>query len=81
MAMEQFDPKNPDDRKRMHAFCSPQLVDHQIRQAIQFCWMSLPDEKRSVDEVEKQIRRVVDRALRNLREDADSFELPKPEGS
>jgi hypothetical protein len=37
MAMEKFDPKNPDDRKRMHAFCSPQLVDHQIRQAIQFC--------------------------------------------
>jgi hypothetical protein len=43
--------------------------------------MSLPDEKRSVEEVEKQVRRVVDRALRDLREDAESFDLPKPDGS
>jgi hypothetical protein len=30
-------------------------------------------ERRNVDEVERQIRRVVDRALRDLREDFDSF--------
>ena len=33
----------------------------------------LPKEKRNVDEVERQLRRVVDRALRDLREDFDNF--------
>jgi hypothetical protein len=72
---EKFDPNDPDQGKRMRAFFSPQQVDQQIRQAIQFCWMSLPPEKQTVDEVEQQIRRIVDRALRDLREDADSFGL------
>lgn len=75
MAMEEFDPKDPEVMKRMRALFSPQQVDHQIRQAIQFCWMALPPEQQSVEEVEKQIRRIVDRALRDLREDADSFGL------
>ena len=35
--------------------------------------MVLPKEKRNVDEVERQIRRVVDRALRDLREGFDNF--------
>ncbi|HYT94238.1 MAG TPA: hypothetical protein VEL76_36315 [Gemmataceae bacterium] len=75
MAMEEFDPKDPDAMKRMRAFFSPQQVDHQIRQAIQLCWMALPPDQQSVEEVEKQIRRIVDRALRDWREDADSFGL------
>jgi hypothetical protein len=75
MAMEEFHPKDPDAMKRMRAFFSPQQVDQQIRQAIQFCWMALPPEQQNVEEVEKQIRRIVDRALRDLREDADSFGL------
>lgn len=75
MAMEKFDPKDPDALKRVRAFFSPQQVDHQIRQAIQFCWMALPPEQQNVDEVEKQIRRLVERALRDLRDDATSFGL------
>jgi hypothetical protein len=77
MAMEEeaFDPTDPEAMKRMRAFFSPQQVDQQIRQAIQFCWMALSPEQQTVDEVEKQIRRIVDRALRDLREDADSFGL------
>lgn len=70
-----FDPNDADAKQRMRAFLTPQQVDHQIRQAIQFCWMSLPPEKQSVDEVEAQIRRIVDRALRDLREDANNFGL------
>jgi hypothetical protein len=35
--------------------------------------MSLPPERQNVDEVEKEIRRIVERAIRNLREDSDSF--------
>lgn len=75
MAMEEFDPKDPEAMKRMRAFLSPQQVDQTIRQAIQFCWMVLPPEQQNVEEVEKQVRRIVDRALRDLREDADSFGL------
>jgi hypothetical protein len=59
--------------KQMREFLSPSQIDHQIRQAIQFCWMALPKEKRNVDELERQIRRLVDRALRDLREDFDEF--------
>ena len=75
--MEEFDPKDPEAMKRMRAFFSPQQVDHEIRQAIQFCWMALPTEKQNVDEVENQIRRIVDRALRDLREDSESFGLSR----
>jgi hypothetical protein len=57
----------------MRALISPQHVDQQIRQAIQFCWMALPPEKKNVDEVESQIRRIVDRALKDLRDDAATF--------
>jgi hypothetical protein len=33
----------------MREFFSPSQVDTQIRQAIQFCWMGLPKERRNVD--------------------------------
>ena len=35
--------------------------------------MGLPKEKKNVDEVERQIRRLVDRGLRDLREDFDEI--------
>lgn len=70
---EKLDPNDPDQGKRMRAFFSPEVVDRQIRQAIQFCWMALSPEKQTVEEVEQQIRRIVDRALRALRDDANSF--------
>jgi hypothetical protein len=75
MAMQEFDPKDLEALKRIQPFFGPQQVDHLIRQAIQFCWMALPPDKQTVDDVEKQIRRIVDRALRDLREDAESFGL------
>ncbi len=37
------------------------------------CWMSLPKDKKTVGNVEKQIRRLVDRALENMYEDAGQF--------
>ena len=70
---------DPDFGDKFRKMYGPDQVDQQIRQAIQFCWMILPDDKRSVDEVERQIRRVVDRALKNLREDRDSFGLDHPD--
>jgi hypothetical protein len=38
--------------------------------------MALPKERRNVEEVEQEIRRIVERALANLREDAASFGRP-----
>jgi hypothetical protein len=51
----------------------PTQVDREIRQAIQFCWMSLPKEKRTFDELERQIRRIFERALGDAREDFGNF--------
>lgn len=57
----------------MHEMMGPGQADQQIRQAIQFCWMSLPKGRRTVDEVEAQVRRIVDRALGDFREDGQAF--------
>ncbi len=73
MAMEQFHADDPDAMRRMQAMLGPQQVDQQIRQAIQFCWMALPPDKQNVDAVETEIRRILDRAIRDMREDADHF--------
>jgi ATP-dependent Clp protease ATP-binding subunit ClpA len=51
----------------------PAQIDQQIRMAIQFCWMGLPKERRTLDEVEVQIRRLLDRAMRDFREDSQQF--------
>jgi len=75
MAMEPFDPDDPHQAERFRDFFGPHQVDEQVRQAIQMCWMALPGDKKNVDEVETQIRRIVDRALRDLREDSDAFGL------
>lgn len=73
MAMEPINPDDPESMRRMQAMFGPQQVDQQVRQAIQFCWMALPPEKQNVDSVEAEIRRIVDRAIRDMREDADHF--------
>ncbi len=67
----------PENRDRMRAFMGPGQVDQQIRQAIQFAWMMLPDDRKNVAEVERVIRQVVDRALKNFREDAEAFDPGK----
>lgn len=51
----------------------PGHVDQAIRQAIQVCWMVLPKDKKNVEEVEIQIRRLVERALKDLRDDGEAF--------
>ncbi len=65
------------ERPDMSKFFGPGQIDHMIRHAIQMCWMALPDERRNVDEVERQIRRLVERALEDFREDGAAF---RPEG-
>ena len=60
-------------KKAMRDMMGPQAVDQAVRQAISMCWMMLPDDKKNVEAVESEIRRLVDRALKNLKEDAESF--------
>ncbi len=62
-----------DPGERMAEMFGPSQIDHLIRQAIQFCWIGLPKERRSADEVEAQVRRLVERALRDFREDRQAF--------
>lgn len=71
--MAVFDGNDPESQEQFRSFFGPNQVDQLIRQAISTCWMGLPDEKRTVDEVERQIRRIVDRALRDLRDDSEAF--------
>ena len=72
-----FPSDDPENRDRMRSFMGPGQVDQQIRQAIQFAWMMLPDDRRNVAEVERVIRQMVDRALKNYREDAEAFDQGK----
>lgn len=70
-----------EDPARAHQqWMGPGQVDHMLRQAIEFCWMALPQDRRSVDEVESQMRRLMDRALKDLREDAEAFGPGGPSG-
>ncbi|OLE13870.1 MAG: hypothetical protein AUI36_39545 [Cyanobacteria bacterium 13_1_40CM_2_61_4] len=74
------DDPSGDEAERMAAVFGPAQIDHQIRQAIQFCWMGLPKERRSVEELESQIRRIVERALKDFRDDLEAFARDKNPG-
>jgi hypothetical protein len=75
MVMEKFDARDPEASERFRKMFGPEQIDHMVRQAISFCWMALPEKKQNVVEVERQIRRIVDRALKDLREDRRAFGL------
>ena len=51
----------------------PGQIDQMVRQAVNFCWTSLPKDRRNADELERQVRRLVDRALKDFREDQEQF--------
>ena len=73
MAFHSFDHNDEESSDKMRDFFGPGQVDHAVRQAIHMCWMMLPNENRNVDELERQFRRIVDRALKDLREDDQQF--------
>jgi hypothetical protein len=59
--------------EKMAEFFGPGHVDQAIRQALQTCWMALPKERKTVEELEKQLRRIFERAIRDFREDREEF--------
>jgi hypothetical protein len=74
MLWEEFESGGDEHSQRgMRRFMGPHAVDLGIRQAISMCWMALPHERKNVAAVESEIRRLVDRALKHLREDARAF--------
>jgi hypothetical protein len=75
MAELDISPNDPDMPKKLQALLGPGQVDQMFRQAIQLCWMALPEDRRTLDELERQIRRMMDRAFKDMREDADQFGL------
>jgi hypothetical protein len=75
--MALFPNDDPENRDRMRTFMGPDSVDQMIRQAIRLAWMMLPDDKKNVAEVERVIRQMVDRALKNYREDSELFDQRK----
>ncbi|MEM9419332.1 MAG: hypothetical protein AAGA25_09825 [Planctomycetota bacterium] len=73
MAGEMFDPDDPDQIKRFQEMMGPHAVDQQVRSAMQMCWMALPSDKKTLDELEQQMRRIFERALKDLRDDSQAF--------
>jgi hypothetical protein len=59
--------------EKLQEFMGPQMVDQEIRRAISWCWMVLPEGQKTVEAVEREIRRLVDRALKDLKEDMAAF--------
>ena len=59
--------------KMMRSMHGPQAVDQSLRQAVSMCWMMLPEDKKNVDAVEREVRRLVDRIIADMREDAAAF--------
>lgn len=59
--------------ERMADFFGPAQVDHTVRQALQFCWLALAQDRKNVAELEQQFRRIVERALKDFREDNEAF--------
>jgi hypothetical protein len=61
------------DIEKMREFFSPAQVDLSVRQVIQMCWMMLPKKKRNFENVEKEVRRLMERAIRDFKKDFDTF--------
>jgi hypothetical protein len=70
---------DPESMRRLEGFLGPGEVDRHVREAVQFAWLMLPKERRNVDEVERQIRRIVERVLKDLREDGEAFKRKPPD--
>lgn len=73
MSCSPSDEGDEDAAAKMAEMFGPGQIDQMIRQGVQFCWMALPKDRKNMDELETQIRRIVDRALRDFREDREQF--------
>jgi hypothetical protein len=56
----------------------PNLVQSRIDEAIFFEWLVLPEDKKSMDNLEAEIRRLVDESFQNLRKGRKRLEPDDP---
>jgi hypothetical protein len=57
----------------MRGMFSPAQVEQAVGQAISMCWMMLPPEKKNVGALVEEMRRIFERSIKNLQDDARSF--------
>ena len=57
----------------MSEFFGPGHVDQTVRMSINACWMALPKERKTLDALEQEVRRLFERALKDFREDSTAF--------
>lgn len=62
-----------DAEARLRSYFGPGQIDQMVRQALQLCWSSLPRDKRNVDELKRQMDRLVQRAIDDMKEDMQEF--------
>ncbi|MCA9195261.1 MAG: hypothetical protein KDB03_25995 [Planctomycetales bacterium] len=62
-----------DGGEQMREFLSSGQVDQMVRHAVQSCWMALPKDRRSAEEVRRQLNRMIERAIRDMDEDRKEF--------
>ena len=70
------DPKKV--RQMMASMMGPGHVDSMVRHAVSACWSALPEERRNAAELKQPLYRMVDRAVKDLQDDAAAFDLPIP---
>ena len=70
------EPPDDDSMKQMRELLGPTAVDDAVSHAIRTCWMCLPTEKRTVEEVGRQLHRILDRSLANAKDDEGIFGSP-----
>ncbi len=68
-----FNKINPDDAEGMAKIMGPGVIDTMLREAMRFCWTMIPADRRTIANLEGEIRRLVERALKDLKEDAEAF--------
>jgi hypothetical protein len=61
----------------MRDVMGPFMVDQTIRQAVQHCWLALPESERRIEKVEQEIQRLVRRALEDFKQDMAAFGFPE----
>src|SRR4051812_19526460 len=57
----------------LEMFQTPAQLDQSIRQAVQLCWTVIPMDRRTIEELHQQFRRMVERALKDFAEDKAEF--------
>ncbi len=62
-----------DDLARVKSSVSPGQMDASLRQTLQMLWLMLPKDRRTPEGLETEFRRLVERVLRDFREDAERY--------